>query len=345
MSTSTPTFTKLSIVIPAFNSSGWITQCLQHLSKALQNAEISDAEVIVVDDGSTDGTGLEAQQFSELAVRVIVQDNQGRFLARENGLACCTGSHVLFLDTRVFLAETSLAFVLPYLNEASTSLWTAHVEANTTGNPIARFWRAIETVFWRRYMNNPKTTSFGLEDFDFYPKGTTALIAPKGLIGDAINSFKPTVTDWKKVNDDTALLRYAAERTRISISPHYSCTYNARTSFKAFLKHANHRGSVLIDGYLRRGTRLNVPIWSVLVVSPFAFVIAVINWKVGLIGSIAAPGLLYFLTRILGVRNKDSLVLSALSWPFAAYYLAGMYWGLWLKFKGADHLENVELQS
>ena len=60
MSTYPPGFTKLSIVIPAFNSTGWITQCLQHLSLALQKAEITDAEVIVVDDGSTDGTGLEA---------------------------------------------------------------------------------------------------------------------------------------------------------------------------------------------------------------------------------------------------------------------------------------------
>ena len=63
MSTTPIDYTKLSIVIPAFNSSGWITQCLQHLNVALQNAKIADAEVIVVDDGSTDGTGLEALQY------------------------------------------------------------------------------------------------------------------------------------------------------------------------------------------------------------------------------------------------------------------------------------------
>ena len=222
MSTTATGYRKLSIVIPAFNSSGWITQCLEHLSAALKNAQISDAEVIVVDDGSTDGTGQEAQRFPGLPIHLVSQENQGRFLARENGLAKCSGSHVLFLDTRVFLAETSLTFVLPFLNEANSSLWTAHVEANTTGNPIARFWRAIESIFWRRYMKNPTTTSFGLEDFDYYPKGTTALIAPAGLIREAITAFRPTVTDWRKVNDDTALLRYAAERTRINISPQYA---------------------------------------------------------------------------------------------------------------------------
>jgi glycosyltransferase involved in cell wall biosynthesis len=333
--------TSLSVVIPAFNSSGWITKCLSHLEGALSNAGISDTQVIVVDDGSTDGTAQEAENFTGLNVSVIRQPNQGRFMARKVGLQHCYSSHVLFLDTRVFLDESSLKFVLPFLTAESTSLWTAHVNANTERNPIARFWRAIETIFWRRYMVSPSTTSFGLEDFDYFPKGTTALIAPVRLISDAINDFEPTVTDWRKVNDDTALLRYAAERTRINISPQYSCTYNARTSFKAFLKHANHRGSVLIDGYLRRGTRLNIPIWLVLILFPFALVFAIVNWKLGLAGSLMAPALLYFVTRTLGVTNKDSLVLSALSWPFAIYYLAGMYWGLWLKLKGVSSVQNA----
>jgi glycosyltransferase involved in cell wall biosynthesis len=331
MSTTASGYRKLSIVIPAFNSSGWITQCLEHLSVALKNAQISDAEVIVVDDGSTDGTGQEAQQFLELDVQVITQENQGRFLARENGLARCTGSHVLFLDTRVFLAETSLTFVLPFLNDADSSLWTAHVEANTAGNPIARFWRAIESLFWRRYMKNPTTTSFGLEDFDYYPKGTTALIAPTGLIREAIAAFRPTVTDWRKVNDDTALLRYAAERTRINISPQYACTYNARTNLKAFLHHANHRGSVLIDGYLRKGTRLNIPIWGVLLLAPIGLALSLMFWEIAVSAIVFIPIALFVFVSILSINKRDAMVLAGLFWPFSISYLCGMYWGLWLK--------------
>ena len=331
MSTTATGYRKLSIVIPAFNSSGWITQCLEHLSAALKNAQISDAEVIVVDDGSTDGTGQEAQRFPGLPIHLVSQENQGRFLARENGLAKCSGSHVLFLDTRVFLAETSLTFVLPFLNEANSSLWTAHVEANTTGNPIARFWRAIESIFWRRYMKNPTTTSFGLEDFDYYPKGTTALIAPAGLIREAITAFRPTVTDWRKVNDDTALLRYAAERTRINISPQYACTYNARTNLKAFLHHANHRGSVLIDGYLRKGTRLNIPIWGVLLLAPIGLALSLMFWELAVGALVLIPIALFVFVSILGINKIDAMVLAGLFWPFSISYLCGMHWGVWLK--------------
>ena len=331
MSTTATGYRKLSIVIPAFNSSGWITQCLEHLSAALKHAQISDSEVIVVDDGSTDGTGQEAQRFPGLPIHLVSQENQGRFLARENGLAKCSGSHVLFLDTRVFLAETSLTFVLPFLNEANSSLWTAHVEANTTGNPIARFWRAIESIFWRRYMKNPTTTSFGLEDFDYYPKGTTALIAPAGLIREAITAFRPTVTDWRKVNDDTALLRYAAERTRINISPQYACTYNARTNLKAFLHHANHRGSVLIDGYLRKGTRLNIPIWGVLLLAPIGLALSLMFWELAVGALVLIPIALLVFVSILGINKIDAMVLAGLFWPFSISYLCGMYWGVWLK--------------
>jgi glycosyltransferase involved in cell wall biosynthesis len=326
----------LSVVIPAFNAAGWITQCLHHLDIALSASQLRNTQVIVVDDGSTDDTANEALEYTDLQVEVIRQHNQGRFIARKIGLEACTGSHVLFLDTRVFLHPTSLSFVVPFLDSPDTSLWTAHVEANTDRNPIARFWRAIETVFWRRYLTNPITTSFGLEDFDYFPKGTTALITPVQLISDAIGAFVPTVIDWRKVNDDTALLRYAAERTRINISPEYACTYNARTNLKAFVRHANHRGSVLIDGYLRRGTRLNLPIWSVLLTAPLGVTLAIIWWPLGLAALLFTPVVLFGIVKGLGACLKDSLVLAGLFWPFAVSYLCGMYWGLWLKLRGTS---------
>jgi glycosyltransferase involved in cell wall biosynthesis len=331
----------LSVVVPAYNSSGWIIQCLTHLRRALSKASLLDCDVIVVDDGSTDGTGDEAESFGGLNLTVVRQANLGRFKARQNGLALCKGTHVLFLDTRVFIGEDSLDFVLPHLQRPETSLWTADVQVNTTKNPIARFWRAIEGVFWSRYMRHPRTTSFGIADFDYYPKGTTALIAPIPLIRSAIESFKPTVTDWRKVNDDTALLRYAAERTQINISPSYTCTYNARTTLRAFLKHANHRGSVLIDGYLRSGTRLNFAIWAVLFAAPVGSLMALFFWKLALTTAVAIPLVLFVAVLSRGIRFKDAVVLSGLFWPFAVYYLAGMYWGLWLKLSTRHLIEPV----
>lgn len=326
----------LSVVIPAYNASGWITRCLDHLGIAFHHAGITSPDVIVVDDGSTDGTADEAAEYSSYPVKVIRQLNLGRFKARQNGLAASHGSHVLFIDTRVFMGPDALQFVLPKLSEPLTAVWTADVQANTERNSIARFWRAIETVFWRRYMRHPRTTSFGIEEFDYFPKGTTALIVPRDLIEQAIAKFTPTVNDWRKVNDDTALLRYIAERTPINISPDYTCTYNARTSLQAFVKHANHRGSVLIDGYLRRGTRLNVPIWMVLTFAPVLVTLGLLNVALTAAAVLLLPLALLVGAACLGARPLDATVLAILFWPFSLYYLAGMYWGLWLKIRGAE---------
>ncbi len=325
----------LSIIIPAFNGEGWIGRCLAHLVAATSRAEFSSVEVLLIDDGCTDRTLVEAETAmhdeSAIPLRVFSQSNSGRFAARRLGLEKAKYDLVLFIDTRVFIAESALAFVAPRLNRPDEQVWTSHVEAATADNPIAGFWQAIEHVAWRRYFKSPRTMSFGIDDFDYFPKGTTALIAPKDLLIEAFDAFEPTVTDWHKVNDDTAVLRWVADRTRINISPQYSSTYNARTNLVEFLKHAEHRGTVLIDGYLRLGTRFVGPIVGVLVLTPvlawFALRHPVRAVMLGVVGSVtAAAG-----AKSLGARKSDALVLGTLAMPFGVAYLTGMWRGVLLR--------------
>lgn len=54
----------------------------------------------------------------------------------------------------------------------------------------ARFWEAITFVAWRRYFANPRDMSYGIKDFDMYPKGTTCFFVPKTVIEDANSWFE-----------------------------------------------------------------------------------------------------------------------------------------------------------
>lgn len=326
----------LSVIIPVFNGEGWIGRCLKHLAAAIHRSELSSVEVLLVDDGSTDNTLAEAGSVlgdhPYITLNTFSQPNSGRFAARRLGLAHAQFEFVLFIDTRVFISEDALEFVIPRLKQHDQAVWTSHVEAATASNPIAGFWAAIEHVAWRRYFKRPTTTQFGIADFDYFPKGTTAFIAPRALLIDAFDAFEPTVYDWHKVNDDTAVLRWVAERTPINISPHYASIYNARTTVPEFLKHAEHRGTVFIDGYLRRGTRFFIPILAVLVTTPAAIWFALRHpfrfLSLGLSGSvIAGMG-----AKALGARSSDARVLAALSMPFGVAYLAGMWRGVLLRF-------------
>lgn len=325
----------LSVVVPVCNGEGWIGRCLTHVVTGLDRSGLGAVEVIVVDDGSTDGTGAEAtgvmRAASHVPFRLESGPNAGRFAARRRGLDLAQHEYVLFVDTRVFLGPDALSFVGSLLHEPGRQVWTSHVVAATKGNRLAGFWQAIEHVAWRRYFADPRTTSFGIDEFDYFPKGTTALLAPRAVLVEAFDAFTPTVGDWRKVNDDTAVLRWVAERMPINVSPGYASTYHARADLVSFLRHAEHRGTVLIDGYLRRGTRFAVPISVVLAVSPFAVAWALrhpVRALVAALGGSVAAGVA---AGRLGARRDDATVLGVLAAPFGTAYLAGMWHGTWLR--------------
>jgi len=84
----------LSVVIAAFNGAQSITRTLDSLCAALPDA----SEVIVVDDGSTDGTGSCVEAFGDGRVRLLRQENQGPAVAANTGLAQARGRFVARLD-------------------------------------------------------------------------------------------------------------------------------------------------------------------------------------------------------------------------------------------------------
>ena len=113
---------KVSIVIPVYNAMPYFTECM--LSLAAQTLE--DVELIVVDDGSTDGSGTFADALAELnhGIRVIHQKNAGVSAARNAGLGIARGDYVGFVDADDFvepeffktLYETAIDFSADVVN-------------------------------------------------------------------------------------------------------------------------------------------------------------------------------------------------------------------------------------
>lgn len=86
---------RFSVVIPAYNASRTIGATIR--SVFLQTAQ--DFEVIVVDDGSTDGTAERARSVvDDSRVTVITQPNGGASAARNAGVAAAEGAYVSMLD-------------------------------------------------------------------------------------------------------------------------------------------------------------------------------------------------------------------------------------------------------
>jgi len=96
---------RLSIVVPAYNSPREIAECLA----AVRAAAPSDAELIVVDDASTDGTPDVAKAAGATVLRLA--RNGGPGAARNHGVAHAAGEVILFVDADVVVAPDAVARV------------------------------------------------------------------------------------------------------------------------------------------------------------------------------------------------------------------------------------------
>ena len=87
----------LSIIIPFFNAASFLPETFG----SIQKADIPDAEILLIDDGSTDASREICSSFSlqsAAPVRLLCQENRGPSAARNLGLDACRGDCVVFLD-------------------------------------------------------------------------------------------------------------------------------------------------------------------------------------------------------------------------------------------------------
>jgi glycosyltransferase involved in cell wall biosynthesis len=94
----------VSILISAYNAEPWLGQTLDSAT----GQTWPDVEVIVVDDGSTDGTLEVAQRYESAAVKVIHQENQGACAARNRAFAEAQGDFIQYLDADDLLASDKI---------------------------------------------------------------------------------------------------------------------------------------------------------------------------------------------------------------------------------------------
>lgn len=95
----------VSILIPAYNAERWIADTLRSaISQDWQRKEI-----IVVDDGSTDGTLSVARNFESKFVKVVTQENRGASAARNRALSFAQGDYIQWLDADDLLAPDKIS--------------------------------------------------------------------------------------------------------------------------------------------------------------------------------------------------------------------------------------------
>ena len=209
----------VSIIIPCYNAERWVAAAIE--SALAQTWR--EKEVIVVNDGSRDGSLAVARRYEARGVRVIDQPNRGAAAARNAGLGAARGAFVQFLDADDLLASDKLAQQLLQLDGAGP--------------------RVLGSSAWARFHDDPAQAIFtpqpnwrDLSGVEFltlhYEEGCmmqpAAWLAPRALL-DRAGPWDESLT----LNDDGeyfARVMLAAERIAFCSS--------ARSYYRSGLGHS-----------------------------------------------------------------------------------------------------------
>ncbi|MGC1631753.1 MAG: glycosyltransferase, partial [Gelidibacter sp.] len=99
---------RLSIIIPVYNIEKYVSQCLDSVLD--QDIDANDYEIIIVNDGSTDGSLRVIQNYAKTHdhIKVIDKKNGGVGSARNWGMDAAQGKYIYFLDPDDYLISNSL---------------------------------------------------------------------------------------------------------------------------------------------------------------------------------------------------------------------------------------------
>lgn len=136
-----PPLPMVSVVVCSYNGAATLEECL----RSLERLDYPTYEVILVDDGSTDGTALIAQKFAR--VRYIHQENKGLSVARNVGAQAATGKIVAYTDSDCIADEMWLHYLVSAMRDQKVDAiggpnvpppgdgWVAHCVAASPGGP------------------------------------------------------------------------------------------------------------------------------------------------------------------------------------------------------------------
>jgi glycosyltransferase involved in cell wall biosynthesis len=133
----------VSILVPAFNAEPWLRDALR--SAIAQTWE--PKEIIVVDDGSTDGTLEIARQFESEQLRVVANEHWGAAATRNEALALSKGDYIQYLDADDVLAPDKIEKQMKALGESPSK---RTLVSGSFGKFMYRYYRTsfVPTALW-----------------------------------------------------------------------------------------------------------------------------------------------------------------------------------------------------
>ena len=152
----------ISVIVPVYNVAPYLDECLL----SIVNQSYTDLEIILVDDGSTDGSERKCDEWSikDSRVKVIHQDNSGLSAARNVGIDCAQGDYIVFVDSDDYVTTDEIKTLYEYAIRYDADLTIGCARwVSESGIPIGKAEDIKETEarilskeeFWKEFCDDP----------------------------------------------------------------------------------------------------------------------------------------------------------------------------------------------
>ena len=111
---------KVSVIIPVYNVEKYLPRCI----KSVLDQTYQDLEIILVDDGTKDNSGIMCDEYAtkDNRIRVIHKENGGLSSARNSGIEIATGDAVFFLDSDDYLPTECIEKMVCLMEEKDADI-------------------------------------------------------------------------------------------------------------------------------------------------------------------------------------------------------------------------------
>lgn len=211
----------ISVIVPVYNVDSYLPQCMDSILSQSYEA----LEVILIDDGSTDGSGAlcDAYEKKDPRVRVIHQKNGGAASAKNAGLRIATGEYLTFVDSDDFLEPGAYLFMVSTLESYGAdvvqsgfrNVFTDLQEERIAQDPL-REYEAIE--YLRRYTSDwtcallwDKLYKRALFEGIFFEEGH--------IVDDEFFTYQGVMNAQKIVFAPNVIYNYRKRKSSVMLSP------------------------------------------------------------------------------------------------------------------------------
>lgn len=238
------TESKVSIIMPAYNAA----RTLKSSVESVINQTYNDWELIIIDDGSTDETGIIGKEYEESDERIILlslYQNCGLSIARNRGVDKSTGYFIAFLDSDDIWLPDKLKMQIVY-HRSNPKIGLSHTRYSYfdgENNILKRGWRRVIDMAFKKEKSIIST---------LYYKNTVGILTVmlKREIFLKVGGFDPllkTFEDWDlwiriaEIGVDFGYIPISLSLYRINPSGITNQTGLYKKSYKCFIKKYNKR--------------------------------------------------------------------------------------------------------